>query len=89
MHRQTRWQKKKKAELQVSLLITFATFSGHCHQSMNPFLTLSLLLTPRQLITSTQSYMKESGKPHWHDHQIIISSWRFSPSFFPFRKTSL
>ena len=35
------------------------------------------------------SYMKESGKPHWHDHQIIISSWRFSPSFFPFRKTSL
>ena len=38
MHCQTRWQKKKKAELQVSLLITFATFSGHCHHSVyEPF----------------------------------------------------
>ena len=37
-HCQTRWQKKKKAELQVSLLITFATFSGHCHHSVyEPF----------------------------------------------------
>ena len=30
--------KEKKAELQVSLLITFATFSGHCHHSVyEPF----------------------------------------------------